>query len=64
MVVINLEKGEIKTLLKARHSLISNPNETFKEHSANEKKFADVAKKYGVSSQVVWDKIYEISKQK
>lgn len=54
---IKLTNSEIDVLKKAQASLLSNRNETIAEHSANNKKFSDVAEKYGVSSQVIWDMI-------
>lgn len=64
MKTIILTESEKTKLLKARKSLLSNSNESVTKHSANNKLFADVAEKYGVSSQHIWDAVSEISKQK
>ena len=53
--VIKLTEAEINELTKARISLLTNRNESFAEHSANEAKFVRVGTKYGVSNQVIWD---------
>jgi len=53
--IIKLTESEIKELTKARISLLTNRNESFTEHSANEAKFVRVGAKYGVSNQVIWD---------
>ena len=60
---IQLTNSEIEVLKKAQTSLMSNRNETISEHSANNKKFSDVAEKYGVSSQVIWDTVRVITKK-
>ena len=57
--VIKLNKSEIEELTKARISLLTNINESFAEHSANEAKFIRIGLKYGVSNQVIWDIIGE-----
>ena len=62
--VIKLTESETNELTKARISLLTNRNESFTEHSANEAKFVRVGAKYGVSSQAIWDIIGESFKLK
>jgi hypothetical protein len=56
-IEIKLSNDDLKSLISARNSLMTNRNESITEHSANQKLFVDIALKHEVTNQQLWDYI-------